>query len=410
MKLQMRHCILLLIVPYLLSGLSLSQAQENSSDSFNLIPNFNISNNTGDSVYPAIATSSKYVYVVWQDDYVNQSVSLDKKNYDILFTRSNDGGINFENVTNISNNLFVSSRPSIATFESYVYIIWLEDTGKNKELWIAKSKDTGRTFDKPLKLASVQNWDYLLPKSIAAYGDHVYVVWRQLSEDGKSGSILFKSSQDRANTFSETREISDKAAYITEPKVDAFQNNVYVVWNLIYSKEETPTQSDGLFFAKSSDHGDNFGTDSKLNGNNEFGEAELASYSNRVYVAWTGSVYKQNQNMSDLFFTSSLNNGDSFEDTVSINNGLDSGNVGLTVTDRYIDAVWQDNVTGNGEIFHKRIMKDIPDFSESSKNLSNTDALSECPSIATSDNDTFVVWEDSTYGNHEIFFKKIKQE
>ena len=407
MNLRMRYIVLLLVVTCLSSGLSESQAQQDSTDNFNGIPNFNISNNIGDSVYPAIATSGNNVYVVWQDDYTDQSVLSDKKNYDILFTRSNDGGINFANVTNLSDNLLVSSRPSIATFESYVYIIWLEDAGKNKELWIAKSEEAGRTFDKPLKLASVQNWDYLLPKSIAAYGDHVYVVWRQLSEDGKSGSILFKSSKDRANTFSETREISDKAAYITEPKVDAFQNNVYVVWNLIYSKEETPTQSDGLFFAKSSDHGDNFGTDSKLNDNNEFGEAELASYSNRVYVAWTGSVYKQNQNMSDIFFTTSLNNGDTFEDTVSINKGLNSGNVGLTATDRNIDAVWQDNVTGNGEIFHKRIMEDNPDFSESSNNLSNTDALSECPSIATSDNDTFVVWEDSTYGNHEIFFKKI---
>lgn len=37
-------------------------------------------------------------------------------------------------------------------------------------------------------------------------------------------------------------------------------------------------------------------------------------------------------------------------------------------------------------------------------NLSNNDGISECPSIAISGNNIYIVWEDDTTGNHEIFF------
>jgi hypothetical protein len=40
-------------------------------------------------------------------------------------------------------------------------------------------------------------------------------------------------------------------------------------------------------------------------------------------------------------------------------------------------------------------------------NVSSNDGISECPSIAISGNNIYVVWEDDTTGNHEIFFKRL---
>ena len=39
-------------------------------------------------------------------------------------------------------------------------------------------------------------------------------------------------------------------------------------------------------------------------------------------------------------------------------------------------------------------------------NLSNNTGVSECPQITASENYIYVVWEDFTPGNHEIFFTK----
>ena len=74
-----------------------------------------------------------------------------------------------------------------------------------------------------------------------------------------------------------------------------------------------------------------------------------------------------------------------------------------------IEAVWQDRIAGNGEIYYKRSLNNNNEQAifKDTRNLSNTEGLSECPSIAISGNTSYVVWEDDTYGNHEIFFKRL---
>ena len=385
------------------------QQQQSTSNNIQSGSNFNVSNNTGDSVYPAIAASGNNVYVVWQDDHLGQSVSYDRKNYDIFLTRSTDGGKSFENITNLSNNVVLSGRPIITAFDNNVYVVWMEDNLENKQIWFRKSTDSGITFDQPLHLSSGHRIrDSIIPMAIAAFGNDVYVVWRQLVEDGKTGSVLLKASTDTGNTFGETMEISDNAVYSTSPKVAASNNNVYVVWDVRHSEGEKSNKSEGVFFAQSSNNGATFGNETKLNGNKEFGEAQVAAHLNRVYVAWAGSVYNPQQSISDISLTFSFNNGNTFAETILINTGfMDSENVELATTKGRIDAVWQDRITGNGEIFHKRSLNNEPAFLKAARNLSNTEGLSECPSIAVSGNTTYVVWEDSTYGNHEIFFRKV---
>jgi len=81
--------------------------------------------------------------------------------------------------------------------------------------------------------------------------------------------------------------------------------------------------------------------------------------------------------------------------------------VELAKTEGRIEAVWQDGVTSNGEIFHKTSSNVKPALIDPSTNISDTEGPSECPSIAISGKTTYVVWEDSTYGNHEIFLKKL---
>jgi hypothetical protein len=367
-----------------------------------------ISNNKGDSTYPSIAASADNVYVVWQDNQTSQSGSNGKENYDILFTRSTDGGKNFENVTRLSNTIEISARPIVTSSGSNVYVVWIEDTPKEKQLWFKKSADNGSTFDEPIKLGSSDyNRDYILPKAITAFGDKVYVVWRHLTEDASVSTILFRASKNAGNTFDETREISDNAIFTSSPKVSTSNNNVYVVWDVTYNEGKKGNKSEGIFFTKTSDDGTTFKNVSKLNGSNEFGEAQVVADFNEVYIAWAGSVYNPGQNVKRVFLTASYNNGDSFEQPILINKGLrDSANVEFAKTEDRLDAVWQARVMGNGEIFHKSSLTLDPLMFGSATNLSNTEGLSECPSIALSGNSTYVVWEDNTYGNHEIYFKK----
>ena len=212
--------------------------------------NLNISNNTGDSIYPSIAASGNNTYVVWQDDNFGEGVSYDRKNYDILFAKSVDGGKNFKNITNLSNTISISERPTITAYDNNVYVIWIEDIQNETNILFRKSTDGGNTFDQTIHLGSSGHAKVpVLPKGIAAFGDNVYVVWRHLTEDGETGSILLRSSKDAGNTFGEAIKISGNAAFTSSPKVATSNNNVYVVWDTIYA-EENPARVRVYFLPK----------------------------------------------------------------------------------------------------------------------------------------------------------------
>ncbi len=47
-------------------------------------------------------------------------------------------------------------------------------------------------------------------------------------------------------------------------------------------------------------------------------------------------------------------------------------------------------------------------FSEITPNISNNSDFSECPSIAESENNIYVIWQDRTPGNNEVLFTKAR--
>ena len=68
-------------------------------------------------------------------------------------------------------------------------------------------------------------------------------------------------------------------------------------------------------------------------------------------------------------------------------------------------VVWQDNTTGNNEIYLKRSTDGGIRFS-AKKNISNNAGDSQFPQIVSEGNKTFVVWQDNTTGNNEIYLKR----
>ncbi len=89
----------------------------------------NLSNRRGDSTNPEISVNdSSSVYTVWQNQDINN------KTHDIFFRESTDRGASFGNVINLSNNTGDSTNPDIAsTNDGTAYIVWTENIkGKSK--------------------------------------------------------------------------------------------------------------------------------------------------------------------------------------------------------------------------------------------------------------------------------------
>jgi hypothetical protein len=356
----------------------------------------NLTNNPMDSVYGQVAAWNSNVYLLWQD-----SIPSDHTNYDIFIKNSNDNGTTFGSSVNLSNNSGFSEHPQIAAYDNNVYAIWADDTSGNREVLFTRSVDNGTSFDKIKNLSN--NTSDSFNQEIAVFGDTVYVVWLDQSDEDDETNILLKASGDGGETFGRTVNISSNANQETFPKIAAFEGSVYIAWN---TEDNTLDERDneGLFFVRSQDGGNTFDNIIKLNHENDFGELQIAAFDETVYVASGGLP---SIDVNGVLLTKSNDGGRSFSEPVTIDeNGrfVNSLNVEVSAYDEQFSYVAaQVSVSGNEEIL---LLEMTGNNSTKVLNLSNNPKISECPSIAIEGDNIYVVWEDMTPGNHEILYAK----
>ena len=412
----------------------------------------NLSNNERDSVYAQIASYGKNVYMVWQENnpdpfgYNNNAnnniqYNYNYRNYDIYMKKSTDGGSTFSKEINLSKNPGFSEHPQIAVSENNIYVAWIDEsttTIKNQEILFRKSIDGGNTFDNIINLSNSSNADsYNL--EITAAGNNVYAVWQEtilpnaydydtsssggvnadnnsdrgsISSSKENSSILFRASIDDGNTFKKIKSLSN-SAFKSYPKIAAFENSAYVVWNVGIvddsNREDNNANNinDGIFFTKSFDRGNSFSDTIKLNSDqNSIGESQIAAYGKNVYVVWGGNP--DEKIVGDIFFVKSSDNGNRFANAVSLGeqNSLNVEIISGENNNVYI--AWQALLSdGNEEILFKKSSDNGASFTNINENISKNEGISECTSMAVSQNNNiYVAWEDYTYGNHEILFAK----
>ncbi len=106
------------------------------------------------------------------------------------------------------------------------------------------------------------------------------------------------------------------------PKIAISGDKIYTTWVTIYSKG-TEKESVEVSFAKSIDGGNTFEKPLNLTTNSKISlDPQFASSGNKVYVAWTnGTIVPGGFPMlSDTMIRYSNNSGQTFQDTISLNN------------------------------------------------------------------------------------------
>lgn len=87
------------------------------------------------------------------------------------------------------------------------------------------------------------------------------------------------------------------------------------------------------------------------------------------------------------------------------NNSGQSGEPSIAIDGNNVYIVWEDSTSGNSEIYF-RSSKNGGTTWGLQKNLSNNSKYSGMPDIAVGGGSVFVVWSDNTLGNVEIFFRR----
>ena len=157
---------------------------------------------------------------------------------------------------------------------------------------------------------------------VAASANNVFVVWEESapyanSYDGNY-DIFMKRSTDNGNTFQNNTKIniSNNSGFSEHPQISASSNNVYAVWadNTIGNRE--------IFFARSTDNGTTFDKGEKIknlsNSSEDSYNQEVAAFGDSVYVVWQE---KGTGDKNAVKLRASNDSGDTFGKSITVANG-----------------------------------------------------------------------------------------
>jgi hypothetical protein len=268
---------------------------------------------------------------------------------------------------------------------------FFHDVSTKVEGQISKSKpvnisnNTANSYSPDLALSEDKN---------SGGNDSLYILWTDNSTG--NGDILYKRSNDNGTSFSSTQNLSNNPGNSTAAKIASYQDNVYVVW------EDATTGNGDIYFKKSMDNGTSFGNIENLSNNTSFSDSfHIAVSGSNIYVVWTDNATGN----GDIYFKKSMDNGTSFGniENLSNDNGKSYGGR-IVISGNNVYVVWNDESTGKGDIYFKRSADNGTSFS-STQNLSNNPGNSTAAKIASYQDNVYVVWEDATTGNGDIYFK-----
>jgi hypothetical protein len=404
---------------------------------------FNISSNNGSSELPKISSQGDNVYVVWQDN--------SSGNYDIYFTHSSDNGNRFAQVRSLSNNNGSSELPKISSQGDNVYVVWQDNSSGNYDIYFTHSSDNGNRFAQVLSLSN-NNGSSELPQ-ISSQGDNVYVVW----QDNSSGNydIFFKPSTNNGTKFKSIRNLSNNNGSSELPQISSQGDNVYVVW------QDNSSGNYDIFFKRSPNEGTGFKSVNLVNSNGTSERPQVTAQGDNVYAVWQDDT----SGNYDIYFQYSISNGNKFESVRKMSNNNSTSELPhVAVLGNEIYVIWRDNEDGTGRVFFKHGQIDnstgklkfgfinkllhngevsqvkIARGSEffygvwtSQLNKNNTSIIEfypfmlfedysgdaipltsfssneivSNPDIAIYKSDAYLVWENETTGNGDIFFKRL---
>jgi glucose/arabinose dehydrogenase len=332
--------------------------------------------------FPQIESIANKTLVVWQDNSTG--------NNEIYF-HSDDGGSKFSSKKNLSNSTGDSQFPQIESIANRTRVVWQDNSTGNNEIYLRDSTDGGNSFGPPINLSnSTGNSEFPQIESIA---NRTRVVW----QDDSTGNneIYLRDSTDGGNSFGPPINLSNSTGNSEFPQIESIANRTRVVW------QDDSTGNNELYLLVY-DRASKFS--SKKNLSNSTGDSQfpqIESIANRTLVVWQDNSTGNNE----IYVRKSSTEGSKFSSKKNLSNSTGNSQFPQieSIANRTL-VVWQDNSTGNNEIY--LLVYDGGSKFSSKKNLSNSTGDSQFPQIESIANRTLVVWQDNSTGNNELYIRE----
>ncbi len=138
------------------------------------------------------------------------------------------------------------------------------------------------------------------------------------------------------SNLSETNNLTQNDNDSVYPQISSSSDNIYIVWQ--ESVGSYGTTNYDIFFKKSNDNGDNFGSPINLSDNAGFSEhPQIASVGNLIYVVWVDDSSGERE----IMFSKSSDSGKTFSKSIVISrNSMSPYHVELAAEGQNVYVVW----------------------------------------------------------------------
>ena len=232
-----------------------------------------------------------------------------------------------------------------------------------------------------------QNDDDSVYPQISSSSNNIYIVWQESvgSYGTTNYDIFFKKSNDDGNSFGSPINLSDNIGFSEHPQIASVGNHVYVIW-----VDDSSGQRE-VMFSKSLDSGKTF-SNSIVVSQNSLGpyHAELAAKGQNVYIVWN-SFGMETSNI--ILLAKSNDEGKTFGELIEIGEGDTETYPKIAANDNEYYITWDRRDNKDTEILLSKGHKDynIQNVTQIEK-LINEDVDGGESQVAADANRVIVTW------------------
>ena len=335
-----------------------------------------------------VAADGSVVHAVWDD-------ARHGMEREVYYKRSTDEGISWGADTRLTNDPASSDLSTVAVSGQVVFVMWYDLRNvSSSEIYFKRSTDAGLNWGDDIRLTD--NAGVSSHPSVTVSGQTVHVVWQD-SRDGNQTNqeIYYKRSTDGGENWGTDTRLTNNSAISWRPSVSVSGSVVHVVW------QDTRDGANGeIYYKRSTDGGESWGTDTRLTNDPATSIiASLAVSGSVVHVCW----HDTRDGHYEIYYKRSTDGGVSWEGDIRLTNDPDgSVSPSVAVSGLTVHVVWD----RNSDIHYKNSTDGGVSWSADTR-LMNVGALSENPSVAVSDTVVHVLWHDFRDGQGaEIYYKR----
>ncbi len=151
----------------------------------------------------------------------------------VTVARSTDGGQSYREAPNVGRYKpgiiglpDLAADPASPAYKDRLYLVWPDQTTIGKHVWLARSRDRGETWSKPVLLSeqpgegeAAKRYDSFLPAVSVNKAGVVGVMWydsRNLPAKRRAWNIRFRASRDGGETWLPSVRVTDRESLFEE--------------------------------------------------------------------------------------------------------------------------------------------------------------------------------------------------